>query len=133
MSLIHFYCQLINISLENTELQDLRVENSRLTELLEEHEAMITELIGHKTNETRERERAKSLLNEIDHAENMISELKRKILDAEKLLAETSTGRVLYYVLRPGLRIYDHFDQKRQLFKTRIRYYSVNLKNCIST
>ena len=133
MSLIHFYCQLINISLENTELEDLRAENSRLTELLEEHEAMITELIGHKTNEARERERAKSLLDEIDYAANMISELQSKILDTEKLLTETSAGRVHYFVLRQGLRIYDHFDQKRQLFKTRIRYYSVNLKNCIST
>ena len=66
---------------------------------------MITELIGHKTNEARERERAKSLLDEIDYAANMISELKSKILDAEKLLTETSAGRVHYFVLRQGLRI----------------------------
>ena len=64
---------------------------------------MITELIGHKTNEARERERAKSLLDEIDHAKNVISDLKSKILDAEKLLAETSKGRVLCFVLIAGL------------------------------
>lgn len=79
------------------ELEGLQSENIRLKELLEEHEATITKLIGHKTNEAKEQQRSKSLMDDVNDAQTMINDLKNKILDAEKLLSQTSSGRVLHF------------------------------------
>ena len=72
-----------------TEIENLRLDNARIAGLLEQCESRINEMINYMSSEKQEQERAQYLSDQVYDAKKMKVNLKQRVVDAERLMAQT--------------------------------------------
>ena len=83
----------LRVEKRNIEIENLRADNARIAGLLERCETRISEMINYKSSESDERTKSKLLSDQIYDAKKMKVDLKKRIVDAERLLAQTKSEK----------------------------------------